>query len=200
MSKKVAGFLLVLDLAFLGVVGFLTWQRYLELQRPVPEAAPIAPEALPASEPVAVSTDTATVALSTAAVAVDASSATPVAVSTETASATPPDTVAPAPGPIPAASVPPGAAKIKATRFTYYSRTANQVQIVGDFNNWNPQNFRRNDKGGWVISLPIPPGDYSYNYLVDGKTVRDPNQPRTDTQGRSLLSLSRPADTPSPHP
>lgn len=194
MSKKVAGFFLVLDLAFLGAVGYLTWQRYLELQQPAPEAVPVTPEPLPAPEPVVVSTDTATVALSTAAVAMDASSSTVVAVSTETAPATP----VPEPTPVPAVS--PGGAKIKTTRFTYYSRTAKQVQIVGDFNNWNPQNFRRNDKGGWAISLPVPPGDYSYNYLVDGKTVRDPNQPRTDTQGRSLLSLPGPAAPPSTNP
>jgi hypothetical protein len=183
MNKKVAGFLFVLDLAFLAVVGYLTWQRYLELQQPAPPPpAPIEAAPMPTPEPVAVSTDTAAVALSTEPVAaVETSSATAVAVSTPVAAV-------PA-GPVPAAPT----ATAKTTRFTYYSRTAKQVQVVGDFNNWTPQNFRRNAKGGWVISLSIPPGDYSYNYLVDGKTVRDPNQPRTDNQGRSLLSLPRPA-------
>lgn len=195
MSKKVAGFFLIVDLAFLAAVGYLTWQRYLELQRPAPESAPVVPETLPAPEPVVVSTETLTVEPSTAAVTVEVASATVVAASTETASATPVAVAPPAAPPAPAVAA--GGAKGKTTRFTYYSRTAKQVQIVGDFNNWNPQSFRRNNKGGWVISLPIPPGDYSYNYLVDGKTVRDPNQPRTDTQGRSLLSLPRPAATPS---
>lgn len=199
MSKKVAGFLLMLDLAFLGAVGYMTWQRYLELQRPVADPAAALPEPVPTVEPVAVSTDTATVEASTADLSVDVSTAPAVVESTATTpSASAGD--APAAAPISAPASGPAASKIKSTRFTYFSRTAKQVQIVGDFNNWNPQNFRRNDKGGWVISIPIPPGDYSYNYLVDGKTVRDPNQPRTDTQGRSLLSLPRPAAPSSQNP
>lgn len=199
MSKRVAGFLLMLDLAFLGAVGYMTWQRYLELQRPVADPAAALPEPVPTVEPVVVSTDTATVEASTADLSVDVSTAPAVVESTATTpSASAGD--APAAAPISAPASGPAASKIKSTRFTYFSRTAKQVQIVGDFNNWNPQNFRRNDKGGWVISIPIPPGDYSYNYLVDGKTVRDPNQPRTDTQGRSLLSLPRPAAPSSQNP
>lgn len=186
MSKKTAGILLVLDLAFLGAVGYLIWQRYLELQKPAPPPPPpVEAPTIPEPEPVVTSTETAAVVVSTAPATVEVSSPTVVAVSTPAVAALP-------------AGEPKATNGAKTTRFTYFSRTANQVQIVGDFNNWTPQNFRRNAKGGWVISLPIPPGDYSYNYLVDGKTVRDPNQPRTDTQGRSLLSLPRPSASSQP--
>lgn len=188
MNKKTAGFFLVLDLAFLGAVGYLIWQRYLELQKPAPPPPPPPPIEAPPTpelEPVVTSTETSSVVLSTAPAAVELSTPTVVAVSTPAV-----------------AALPTGESKAmngtKTTRFTYYSRTANQVQIVGDFNNWTPQQFRRNAKGGWFLSLPIPPGDYSYNYLVDGKTVRDPNQPRTDTQGRSLLSLPPPSTSSQP--
>lgn len=73
--------------------------------------------------------------------------------------------------------------------FYYDGAKAQTVQLVGDFNKWSPEDFLRDAKGRWTISIPLPPGDYSYSFIVDGKTVRDPYQRRTDAKGRSLLTV-----------
>jgi 1,4-alpha-glucan branching enzyme len=75
--------------------------------------------------------------------------------------------------------------------FVYNNLNAKSVQLVGDFNNWTPEAFRKSTAGRWSVSVSLAAGDYSYNFIVDGKTVRDPNQRRTDAKGRSLLTIVR---------
>ena len=62
-----------------------------------------------------------------------------------------------------------------------------RVEITGSFNNWTPSPFVKEDNHVWEITLTLVPGEYTYNFLVDGKPIRDPNNPRTAPEGRSLL-------------
>ncbi len=53
---------------------------------------------------------------------------------------------------------------------------AQSVSVAGDFNKWrtNADEMKRTD-GGWSIDLKLKPGEYSYSFIVDGKSwVPDP--------------------------
>lgn len=60
--------------------------------------------------------------------------------------------------------------------FYFKSTEAKNVYILGDFNNWNPYSHRmiKNKSGLWEIEMDIPPGAYSYSFLVDGTYRKDP--------------------------
>ena len=89
----------------------------------------------------------------------------------------------------PALPAPGGDRKFRRT-FSFHNPTAASVQLVGDFNQWTPQDFEKEAPGRWQVSVLLAPGDYSYNLIVDGKVIRDLNQRRTDAKGRSLLTVS----------
>jgi plastocyanin len=89
----------------------------------------------------------------------------------------------------------PGAAKVPATPaaepgrkilFTLRDSRPSRVEITGSFNNWTPAPFVKGENHVWEITLTLIPGEYAYNFLVDGKAIRDPNNPRTAPEGRSL--------------
>jgi 1,4-alpha-glucan branching enzyme len=53
---------------------------------------------------------------------------------------------------------------------------AERINLVGDFNNWDPHSlpFRRNWQGTWQIELELEAGrKYSFRYLLDGQDWRD---------------------------
>jgi hypothetical protein len=65
-------------------------------------------------------------------------------------------------------------------RFLYVAPEAERVAVVGDFNGWNASTMRRlDDKGTWMIELPLPPGRFSYAFVVDDTLVADPRAPRS---------------------
>ncbi|OIO74712.1 MAG: hypothetical protein AUJ85_04950 [Elusimicrobia bacterium CG1_02_37_114] len=59
--------------------------------------------------------------------------------------------------------------------FQYKSSKANKVAIIGDFNKWDPQPMTRGTDNLWKIAIRLSPGKYTYNYLVDGRLILDPN-------------------------
>ncbi len=63
-------------------------------------------------------------------------------------------------------------------RFIYYSPTAHEVYLVGEFNNWLLEpgsRLIRNEDGNWVKNLILRPGRYRYKFVVDGEWKDDPN-------------------------
>jgi len=65
---------------------------------------------------------------------------------------------------------------------TLYPR-ANNVQIAGDFNNWQPASNpmqRVGDSGIWQTELKLPQGKYRYRLVVDGQWQQDPYNERTE--------------------
>ena len=59
---------------------------------------------------------------------------------------------------------------------TLYPRASN-VQIAGDFNNWQPEkNFMQKvgETGIWQIKVKLPAGKYRYRLVVDGQWQQDP--------------------------
>lgn len=59
--------------------------------------------------------------------------------------------------------------------FRIYKPKAKYVSLVGDFNNWNPENdllLKKRD-GIWSLRKKFSPGIYKYKYIVDGDWIVD---------------------------
>jgi hypothetical protein len=68
---------------------------------------------------------------------------------------------------------------IKEVKIFFYYPPAQKVAVTGDFNDWDADGvpLKASGKPGlWETELRIPPGVYSYNFIVDGELlVPDPN-------------------------
>lgn len=68
---------------------------------------------------------------------------------------------------------------IKEVKIYFYCPPARKVAMTGDFNGWDSVGVplkRAGKPGLWTTELRIPPGAYSYNFIVDGEVlVPDPN-------------------------
>ena len=71
--------------------------------------------------------------------------------------------------------------------FTIKTR-AKKVSLTGDFNDWTADEMTKDARGIWSLALKLPPGEYAYNFIVDGRPVRDFNNPRTKNTGRGFIS------------
>ena len=63
----------------------------------------------------------------------------------------------------------------------FYYPPAQKVTVTGDFNDWDAVGvpLKATGKPGlWETELRLPPGVYSYNFIVDGELlIPDPNAP-----------------------
>jgi anti-sigma factor RsiW len=68
---------------------------------------------------------------------------------------------------------------IKEVKIFFYYPPARKVAVTGDFNDWNAEGVplkAAGKPGLWETELRLPPGVYSYNFIVDGELlVPDPN-------------------------
>lgn len=66
-----------------------------------------------------------------------------------------------------------------ATFFLTGHKDAVEVILAGSFNKWNEEQLKmkKTDKG-WSITLNLPPGSYTYKYIVDGAWIHDPGNPQ----------------------
>ena len=64
------------------------------------------------------------------------------------------------------------------SRVRFHIRTSpgRQVQLSGDFNNWDPYmtDMDEIEPGIYSVTLNIKPGRYGYYYLIDGEPLTDP--------------------------
>lgn len=60
--------------------------------------------------------------------------------------------------------------------FTLAAPGANNVSLVGTFNNWNfkKHKMEKNKEGLWTKTLIIPLGEYQYKFLVGSEWRHDP--------------------------
>ena len=68
----------------------------------------------------------------------------------------------------------------KAT-FSLEATDANEVILLGDFNDWNPKRhpMKTDGNGVWNKTVIIPPGKYEYKFLIDGNWIEDPQNDQT---------------------
>ncbi len=67
--------------------------------------------------------------------------------------------------------------------FTLFAPDAKVVQLVGDFNNWNPEQIvleNTGDGGIWRKTILLPAGRYQYRYIIDGNWIHDPQNDKTE--------------------
>ena len=66
---------------------------------------------------------------------------------------------------------------LKKVNFTLAAPEAQNVFLLGDFNDWqaDPHSLKKDKKGNWKISINLTPGRYEYRFLVDGEWQNDPN-------------------------
>jgi hypothetical protein len=88
---------------------------------------------------------------------------------------------------------PPGGHRAKVT-FVFYAPEAGSVAVVGSFNDWDPGAYpmTRDADGNWTVRVDLPPGQYEYQFVVDGsRFVPDPNatEQRDDGLGGSNAVL-----------
>ncbi|TDW96484.1 hypothetical protein [Dinghuibacter silviterrae] len=56
--------------------------------------------------------------------------------------------------------------------------TATSVVLAGSFNGWKPYELlMRKTSTGWALPYVLGPGNYSYRFIVDGKSIPDPENP-----------------------
>jgi 1,4-alpha-glucan branching enzyme len=67
--------------------------------------------------------------------------------------------------------------KTKECLFWIENKNASNIYIYGDFNNWNPYQFRLTRDGDfWTIRLKLESGRYGYRFIVDfDKELLDPH-------------------------
>lgn len=69
-------------------------------------------------------------------------------------------------------------ASAEPVRFALVAPGAVTVQLVGDFNAWNPVGLpmrRTGDGSTWEVEVGLAPGRYTYAFVVDGRLARDPS-------------------------
>ena len=68
-------------------------------------------------------------------------------------------------------------------RFRIHAPEAHAVYLTGSFNHWNPGGIplapRPGSAGAWEVTLALPPGNYEYRYIIDGRWVTDPSHQQT---------------------
>ena len=78
---------------------------------------------------------------------------------------------------------------------------ARVVQAAGDFNGWNPSNtpLEQTADGAWTVTLPLEPGRYEYQFVVDGEQwIGDPFATEQNDDGfgsRNAVLDVRPPET-----
>ncbi|MDH3875235.1 MAG: isoamylase early set domain-containing protein [Desulfobacteraceae bacterium] len=66
--------------------------------------------------------------------------------------------------------------KQRKVTFSLENADANEVFLIGDFNEWNPKihPMKSDANGTWIRDVIIPPGKYEYKFMVDGQWKEDP--------------------------
>jgi hypothetical protein len=63
---------------------------------------------------------------------------------------------------------------------------ASEVSLIGEFNNWSPEAtpMKLSGSGMWTVTVTLPPGTYSYKFLVDRKRkLADPGASGSEPDG-----------------
>lgn len=80
----------------------------------------------------------------------------------------------------------PSLIQLKPTEFHLDAPFAQSVKLAADFTDWEkfPLDMIKSEDGVWYTTVPLPPGHYSYRFIVDGEWCDDP---------RSILRLQNEA-------
>jgi hypothetical protein len=94
----------------------------------------------------------------------------------------------------------PAQAPVVLVRLVVVQPGARVVQAAGDFNGWNPSStpLEQTADGAWTVTLPLEPGRYEYQFVVDGdRWIGDPFAVEQSNDGfgsRNAVLDVRPAE------
>ena len=74
-------------------------------------------------------------------------------------------------------------------RFALGAPDAERVELSGDFTGWEPVPMERR-RGGWRLTLTLPPGLHHFGFLVDGAWAVPPGAPGLVDDGWGRLNAS----------
>jgi len=86
-------------------------------------------------------------------------------------------------------------------RFEFTHPTARTVSVAGTFNEWHPttKSMLHSKNGHWLKEAFLPPGNYEYCLVVDGKWMPDPlvkeTVPNPFGGNNSILKVATSPDT-----
>lgn len=74
--------------------------------------------------------------------------------------------------------------------FRLYKPGAKHISLVGDFNNWNPENdyLEKGSDNIWRLQKKLAKGTYRYNYIIDGEWVYDFYNDNSSSDGTGGIS------------
>ena len=84
-------------------------------------------------------------------------------------------------------------------RFVLYQPDAHTAAIVGSFNHWKAVSMNPAGTAGyWEVTLDLPPGEYRYGFLLDGRRhiadpTREAREPDDFGGDNSILRIPSPA-------
>lgn len=84
------------------------------------------------------------------------------------------------------------------TRFSIDVSGAKSVYVTGSFNDWSLDDSCRLKEadGQWRVEIPLKPGLYKYQFIVDGVWKEDPDNPRRERNSfgdiNSLVEVKAP--------
>ncbi len=85
---------------------------------------------------------------------------------------------------------------VRLTRFQLAAPEARSVYVTGSFNDWSlDEKYRMvSDNGVWSVEIPLKPGNYRYQFIVDGRWREDPANPEQERNSfgdiNSLLEVA----------
>jgi hypothetical protein len=70
----------------------------------------------------------------------------------------------------------PSLIELKPAEFHLVAPFAKSVKLAADFTEWEkfPLDMMESEDGVWYTTVPLPPGHYSYRFMVDGEWCDDP--------------------------
>jgi hypothetical protein len=85
-------------------------------------------------------------------------------------------------------------ADFKKAEFHLIAPFAKSVKLAADFTEWEkfPLDLIKSEGGVWHMVVPLPPGHYSYHFIVDGQPCDDPHTTRrmhNDTFGTAITMV-----------
>lgn len=63
----------------------------------------------------------------------------------------------------------------KPVHFFYRAPGVKSVELVGDFNDWQPLPMQKSIDSWWQAQVELCHGHHQYRFLVDGQPMLDPN-------------------------
>ncbi len=85
-------------------------------------------------------------------------------------------------------------------QFSFQSKSATSVSVVGSFSGWsNSFPMKKDTSGKWSVTLKLPEKYFYYKFIVDGNWIPDPANPsKVNDGGTSYNSILKAGNPPAP--